>query len=212
MQKIPLLRRSFFSKKLNEHEAIFVFYDIGGGTFDLDQRINDNLPILGRLNTLLFLIDLPTLLKNGTAKQTEEAERQILHLLNTLFNALQTLNAVKKKNIIICFTKADLMVGKSRVYGPLADWLNDSYPDNLPTAAEVPLYTRHLKIFSHIISDYVREKLPNVHNALTNNFKEVYYSTFTALGDDPVGGKMSSLESYRIFDPVFFYLMDEGFL
>jgi hypothetical protein len=212
-QKVPFLNgKKLFSNK--PQDLVLVFYDAGGGTFDMDQKITENLPVIKNMPTLVFLIDLPGMLgkEPGGKTANQAAERKIHGLLNVVHNAIEKLGQQKKKKLIICFTKADLMAGDEDRYGPLATWLYDSFSDEFPGPDNLEFYLKELLQFSRILENHFALSFPLAYNTLKNNFKEIYFSTFSALGSDPEHGTLKLLEPKRIFDPLFLTLLSQGHL
>jgi hypothetical protein len=205
-QKIPVkTKKNTYQQK----EALFVFYDIGGGTFEFDKKIEENVPIISRINTLVFLIDLPGLLKDDKTKKNE-CDRKIHALMNVIYNSLEKLGQKSKKHLVISFTKADLMKDKEDVYGPLARWETDIYNDEFPEINELPFYLSEMKAFSSEIDTYFSINLPMSYNTMKNNFKSLSFTTFSSLGNNPVEAKLTSIEPKRIFDPIFFNMINDG--
>jgi len=210
-QRIPM-KRDVHSRRYTQEEAVFVFYDVGGGTFDVDKKIEENLPIIKNMHTLLFLIDLPGLLRESNTASFQTCERKIHALLNVIYNTIRKLGQEKQKQLILCFTKADLMINNEPCYGPLATWLDDTFDDELPAVDNMEFYIKQLEQFSRVIEIYFAEHFPMVYNTLKNNFKAVSFCTFSALGADPAAGQLSLIEPKRILDPVFFNMLHGGYL
>lgn len=209
MQKFPL-KKNMFSNQIKQQEVVFVFYDIGGGTFEVDRKIEENLPIIKNVPCLLFLVDLPGLLKSE--EDFNAVERKLHGLFNIIINTVEKYDLRKKKSLIISFTKADLMEGNEDLFGPLTTWMEDIFPDELPVLEKVEYYVQELMTFSGLIGSFFLDKFPMLYNTLSNNFKNIYFSIFSALGHDPVKGMLNDLEPIRIFDPIFFTLINAGCL
>lgn len=212
-QKIPILKsRGLFFKK--NTDMVFVFYDAGGGTFEVDKKIEENLPVIRSMQTLIFLIDLAGMVnkKENREGALQAADRKIHSLLNIIHNTIDKLGQRKKKKLILCFTKADLMTGDEATFGPLACWEDDHFPDDFPDPRNMDFYLTELLQFSRLIEQYFSTSYPMVYNTLKNNFKEIYFSTFSALGSNPEGGTIKKLEPKRVFDPIFLTMHTEGYI
>lgn len=207
LQQMPLkVKRLFRRSTIKQREIIFIFYDIGGGTYEVDEKIKQNLPILNQINTLIFLINLPGLIDE--AQEGISVVQKLHNLLNTVYLAIEELEQTNKKNIIICFTKADLMWDKEDIYGPLAK-RSDS---NMPSISEVSDYFDETKQHSEYISEYIYKHYERFHTTLYNNFNSVYFTSLAPLGTQPEDNKMSILAPSRIFDPMLLTLRLEGYL
>ncbi|MEW6607709.1 MAG: hypothetical protein AB1414_09715 [bacterium] len=158
LQNIPLKVKGFrglFKKGLEVKKIIFVFYDVGGETFEVDERIRENLPILNKVNTMVFLISLPKILE----EDLQSAPQRLHNLFNTTFLALR--GRTEEKNALLCFIWADEMWGKDNIYGPLAK----KRSDNVPSIEEIPHYLYELKRHSFDIDIYIKNKYPAFYNA-----------------------------------------------
>lgn len=210
-QNIPLktrgLKKLFNGSAIEQNHIMFIFYDIGGETFEVDERIKENLPILNKVNPLIFLIDLPGLIEDSIAGGLGVVERMHL-LMGTIYLALQDLDNIKKKDIIICFTKADLMWGKEEIFGPLSRQLKE----NIPEIDGMSEYLDAAEKFSGKIGEYMCENYTIFYNALKNNFRNVYFTTVSSLGKSPKGDKLSGLAPKHIFEPILLTLRINGYL
>jgi len=138
LQGIPMLRKGLFTKGIEPGEAMLIFYDIGGGTFEFSEKLEQNVPLLTRTKTVLFTIYLATMVQKG---DFSGADQEWHRLLNVYFNSMREAGA--KPTLIIAFSKADLLSGDER-FGPLSEWEHDHYRDNLPYPEEVACYLREL--------------------------------------------------------------------
>jgi len=207
-QRIPFKGRGF--KRLfnhsNQGDIIFTFYDIGGETYEVEQSIRENLPILKEINTLLFLIDLPRLVED--AQEKLPVEQRLHDLINIVYLAKEGLGGRRKKNIIVCFSKADLMWDKEEIFGPLA--MRRGH--DAPSLDELPEYFKKLSANSHAIAKFMERKYPTFYNDLCNNFASVFFTSLSSLGNQPVGDRISVLAPSHIFDPVLWTLKSERYL
>ena len=212
-QQIPLKVKSFFKKyfqgiTIEQGELICIFYDIGGGTFDVDEKIRRNIPVLVEIDTLVFLVSLPRLM-NET--QTGMSVIQQLHkLLNTIVLALGAIGQQKKKDLVICFTMGDEMwdSADSR-YGQLSIPIHHQ----TPYSDQISEYFATLEYDSEIICQHIQETYMPFYNALENNFRSVRFTTISALGSQPTEeGKVEHLTPTNIFDPFLSLLHFEGHL
>jgi hypothetical protein len=212
-QQMPLKVKSFFKKffqgiTVEQGELICIFYDIGGGTFDVDEKIRHNIPVLVEIDTLVFLISLPRLISDT---QTGMSVVQQLHkLLNTIVLVIGKIGQQKKKDLVICFTMGDEMWNSNdNRYGQLAIPIHHplSGPD------QVSEYFAALQEDSDIICQHIQETYPPFYNALENNFRSVRFTTISALGSHPTKeGKIEQLTPTNIFDPFLSLLQFEGYL
>ncbi len=209
-QNVPLkvkgIRRIIKRSKMEQKDLIFVFYDIGGGTFEVDEKIKQNLPILGEINTLVFLIDLPGIIKDSI--DGSSAVQKMDYLLGTVYLAIKELGQAKEKNIVLCFTKADIMWGKKEIYGPLsARWKYGT-----PSVNELHEYFDKMKERSDSISNYIYENYTLFHSNLHNNFKSVCFTSLSSLGSQPNGNEIPMLSPTQVIDPILWTLKLERYL
>jgi hypothetical protein len=232
-QKMPLKVRSFYKRyvkriKKEPQEIILIFYDIGGGTFDVDEKIRQNIPILQEINTLIFLISLPRIINDrdgspaNIIKDKDDLLRLQAHtgisvvqqmhkLLNTIVLAIGAVGLKKKKNILICFTMGDEMWEdcEDNRYGQLAIPIN--HP--MPYPEELPEYFATFGWDSEIIKQHIQEEYTPFYNALINNFRSIHFTSISSLGSHPTeDGKIMHLSPTNIFDPVLSLLNLEGLL
>ena len=214
-QKMPLKVRSLYRRyikgiNMEAQEIIFIFYDIGGGTFDVDEKIRQNVPILQEIDTLIFLISLPRIMIDAQAGIS--VVQQMHKLLNTIVLAIGAIGLRRKKNILICFTMGDEMweaSDENNKYGQLAIPVNHPmpYPDDLSE------YFSTLGWDSEIIKQHVQEEYTPFYNALINNFRSIHFTCISSLGSHPTeDGKIAHLSPTNIFDPVLSLLKLEGYL
>jgi len=213
-QQIPLKVRSFYKRRvqrrdLEQGELIVIFYDIGGGTFDVDEKIRQNIPVLQELNTLVFLVSLPQILSDARAGSIAVVQR--LHkLLNTIVIALQDLGQHKQKNIMVCFTMGDEMWDQESLrYGPLSMRLTH----DTPHVADFGAYFDNLLSDSAIIAEHIQTEYQAFYNALTNNFRAIRFTSLSSLGVAPnQAGQILNLAPANVFDPLLTLLHLEGYL
>ena len=199
---IPVETKSFFTgKKVINKEFIFVFYDLAGEIFKDEARIREYLPILKRMNTLVFLINLPKIIED---EQFVDQEMQTL--LNTIY--LTVGGETKGKNILLCFTRSDRMWGNEELYGPLARKLNHS----IPSGGEFKDYFDTLLTHSSDVNRYIKEKYSLFHTTVYKNFNNFLFISLSSLGSEPIDGKISKVASSHVLDPVFWTLKFEGHL
>lgn len=195
------------SLSVNDEELITVFYDIGGEVYDVRNQIDVCIPVLKKMNPLLFLIDLPGLIEEEQQGGTEVHEN--MHtLINNIQLALTEAGQGKRKDIVICFTKADRMWGKKEAFGPLSE----EPPNEIPTQAEMAAYLGELRAFSKRIEEFVSGHYPAFYNIVRNNFRKYGFTTVSALGSNPKDDKIPALEPNRVFDPMFWSLMMNKYL
>lgn len=205
MQGIPMVKSNLIFKKMVPSDAIFTFYDIGGGTFEFGEKIEENVPLLTRSETVLFLVDIANLVKDGGY---QGAEKEWHRLLNVYFNSIK--DSSRKPSLVIAFTKADLMTNDEK-FGPLSTWQTDEFHDDIPFADQLMSYLNQAEMFSQRIEYWVSEFFPMVHNTIQNNVKKVYFTTFSALGGDPTKGKLEKIQPKRVLDPLLLTMLAEGF-
>jgi hypothetical protein len=212
-QQFPLKVKNFFKRyfqgiTMEQQELILIFYDIGGGTFDVDEKIKHNVPILVEIGTLIFLISLPQIMKDTQAGIS--VVQQLHKLMNTIVLAIGAIGEKKKKNLLICFTMGDEMWDcRDSQYGQLAIPL--THPT--PYADQMARYFAACCDDSDIIGQHIQETYTPFYNALVNNFRSVRFTTISALGAQPnEAGELERFMPTNIFDPVLSLLHLEGLL
>lgn len=198
----PAETKSFFTgKKVINKEFIFVFYDIAGEIFHDEARIREFLPILKKVNTLVFLINLPMMIEH------EEFVDQVMQtLLNTIYLALE--GETKDKNMLLCFTRSDRMWGNEELYGPLARKLNYS----IPSGGKFEYYFDALLAHSSDINCYIKEKYSLFHSTISDNFGSFLFISLSSLGSEPIDGRIIKIASSNVLAPFFWTLKLEGHL
>lgn len=195
------------SCSVNDEELLTVFYDIGGEVYDVRNQIDVCIPLLKKINPLVFLIDLPGLIEEEQGGGMDVREN--MHtLINNIQLALTETGQGKRKDIVICFTKADRMWGKNDAFGPLSE----EPPNEIPSQAEMAAYLGELQAFSSRIETFVKDHYPAFYNIVRNNFRKYSFTTVSALGSNPEDGKIPVLEPNRVFDPMFWSLMMNKYL
>ncbi len=218
LQKMPLYKKQSkflskffdFDKKMIRENLLLTFYDIGGETFNDEKLVNHNLKILKHVGNLLVLIDLPKLVKDSQVDGVPP-EVKMQSLFATIYNSLNAMNLKKKKAITVCFTKSDLMTGNS-IYGPLSEWEEDEFPDEIPPIDSLPYYVEDTKQFSDRIAEYIKKEYPAFYYGLENNFASVNFSTFSALGSAPTENELATLSPKRVLDPIVWSLVEDKYL
>jgi hypothetical protein len=212
-QQLPLKVHSFVKKflkggALEPQELICIFYDIGGGTFEVDEKIKHNIPVLVEVDTLVFLISMPRILADTQSGLS--AVQQLHKLLNTIILAIEKVREKKKKDLVICFTMGDEMWQSSDSrYGQLS--LPLQHP--LPTSTGFTEYFDAVHSDSEILSQHMEETYPAFYHALQNNFRGVRFTTISALGSAPTeAGQIAQLTPMNIFDPLLLLLQCEEHL
>ena len=212
-QQMPLKVKSFFKKyfkgvSIEQDELICIFYDIGGGTFEVDEKIKHNIPVLVEVKTLVFLISLPRI---QDAAQTRISAVQQLHkLLNTIVLAIGKIGQQKKKDLLVCFTMGDEMWNcRDNRYGQLSIPIQHE----IPTAEDIAGFFSEFHNDSDLLSQHIRESFTPFFNAIENNFRSVRFTTISALGNQPTEtGEITHLTPTNIFDPFLALLQCEGYL
>jgi hypothetical protein len=212
-QQIPLKVKSFFKKyvkgiKIEQSDVICIFYDIGGGTFEVDAKITQNIPVLVEVNTLVFLVSMPRIL--DSAQSHMSAVQQLHKLLNTIVLAIGKIGAQKKKDLLVCFTMGDEMW----------DCIDNRYGQlSLPIHHQIPTEDRIFDYFaecqndSELLCQHIQETYTPFYNAIGNNFRSVRFTTISALGNQPTDtGEITHLSPTNIFDPFLALLQSEGHL
>ncbi len=199
------LRRLFFARPTMQRDVIFIFYDIGGGVFEVPEKIKDNLPIINKVNTLLFLIDLPSLIT-----QAETGDSVVMSMHELLNKACLAMGAEQlgRKKLVIGFTKTDLMWGKEDTYGPLSKKISQT----IPPVGEIQDYLDTLRSHSRSIEGYLLERYPAFYN-LCKNFNSVCCVSLSALGSTPKDDvKINKLAPSHVMDPILWTLKLEKYL
>jgi hypothetical protein len=212
-QQMPLKVKSFFKKYLRgitmeQGELICIFYDIGGGTFDVDEKIKRNIPVLVEIDTLVFLVSLPRIMDETPTGMS--VVQQLHKLLNTIILAIGRIGEKKKKDLVICFTMGDEMWDSADAkYGQLSIPIHHQ----TPYSDQISEYFATLEYDSEIICQHIQETYTPFYNALENNFRSVRFTTISALGSQPTEeGKVEHLTPTNIFDPFLSLLHFEGHL
>jgi len=188
-------------------EYLITFYDVSGETFEHTKDIKQ-LKMLQEASTITVFIDLPAMLE-----KSEKEWSPIIFLLHQLFqNMILAIDefkygSLKEKALIICFTKTDLMWEKDYYYGPLA-----KRPDiDLPSDEKFIIDDlEKLLAMSREIEEFFWEKFPGVYNLLKNKFHSIVFTSFSALGDNPIDGKVHIFRPVNIFHPIMWILFFEG--
>ncbi|GAK49945.1 hypothetical protein U14_01170 [Candidatus Moduliflexus flocculans] len=214
-QRIPLKVKNWFKKHLQhqtieQRELIVIFYDIGGGTFDVDEKIRQNIPVLREISTLIFLLSLPQLLNEANENNGISVVQRLHKLLNTIVIAMRDLGQNQQKNIQICFTMGDEMWDQENLlYGPLSMRL--SHP--IPPADDFSAYFAASRSDSKIIQDHVESEYRAFYNTLANNFGQIRFTSVSSLGAQPTqDGRILNLAPNNVFDPLLSLLELEGLL
>jgi hypothetical protein len=196
---VPIYRQS---------QVILTLHDIGGEAYELENTVAERLPLIAKMDNLVVLIDL-TLVREQAAEDGRQSVVQRLHsLLNTVYNAVESLGQTRRKGILIVFTKSDRMWGDSD-YGPLSERPELPFPD----LAAIPAYSKHLRRRSDEIGSFVLEEYPAFYNVLNEYFKPVRFASLSALGSEPCGElEVPSLSPLNVFDPLLWSMKMEGFL
>jgi hypothetical protein len=213
-QQVPLKVKSFFKKffkgiHIEQGELICIFYDIGGGTFEVDEKIKRNIPVLVEVDTLVFLVSMPRIIldaQNGGISPVQQLHK----LLNTIVLAIGKIREKKKKDLVVCFTMGDEMwnCSDSR-YGQLGIPIQHT----LPPQDQIEAYFTDIDEDSEILCQHIRETYTPFYNAIENNFRSVRFTTISALGSQPTeAGEIRQLTPTNIFDPFLSLLQSEGHL
>jgi hypothetical protein len=212
-QQFPVKVKSFFKKyfqgiRIEQDELICIFYDIGGGTFEVDEKIRHNIPVLVEVNTLVFLISLPRVLDE--ARNRMSAVQQLHKLLNTIVLAIGKIGQKNKKDLVICFTMGDEMWDcADNRYGQLSIPIQH----DIPTLDDVAGYFSELANDSDLLGQHIQETFTPFYNAIANNFRSVRFITISALGNQPTeAGEIMHLMPANVFDPFLALLQCEGYL
>lgn len=195
-------------------KLVTLFYDIAGEAFDSVASIQESvLPVLKNVKNLVFLIDLVET-KERAQKENAGVVEYLHSLINVVYNALDHIGTVRKKGIIICFTKADIMWGE-KAFGPLAQ----KSPLDFPEPNELLDYSMQLKSRSDVIAEFIRQQYPLFYNTLSTHFKPIRFASFSALGEEAREIKNQNGEIIRtvdrikpsnVFDPFLWCLKMEG--
>jgi len=214
-QRLPLKVTNWFKKhiqhrEIEQRELIVIFYDIGGGTFDVDEKIRQNIPVLREISTLIFLVSLPQLLSEANEHSGISAVQRLHKLLNTIVIAMRDLGQKRQKNIQICFTMGDEMWDQENLlYGPLSMRL--SHP--IPPVGELSSYFAACRSDSNIIQDHIESEYRAFYNTLVNNFGHIRFTSVSSLGTQPTqDGRILNLAPNNVFDPLLSLLELEGLL
>lgn len=214
-QRIPLKVNNWYKKyikhqQFEQRELIVIFYDIGGGTFDVDEKIRQNVPVLRHISTLFFLVSLPQLLGEADGLGGMSAVQRLHKLLNTIVIALNDLGQKQQKNVQICFTMSDQMWDQeSLIYGPLS--MRFSHP--IPHFDDFSAYFAACRGDSNIIQDHIETEYRPFYNTLVNNFKTIRFTSISSLGAQPTqDGRIPNLAPNNVFDPLLNLLELEGLL
>ncbi len=188
-------------------EVLFVMYDVGGERYALEQRLDAAYPILERANPLLFLIDLAGLVAQSEMVKGPSPRQAMHNLLNNIHLGLTELGLDGQKELVVCFTKQDLM-SSNPAFGPLGRKLDLE----VPSIRNMDAYVRKLEHFSDEISAYIQSNYSAFHNVSVNCFKNVHYTALSALGSKPEDNKIAYLEPSAVFTPIFWSLKVNGLL
>lgn len=189
-----------------ESKVVLNLYDIGGEVYEMESKIREKLDIIAGLRHLVLLVD-PTELRARAGRESSTPSQLLQSLLAALCNVIDELDQRKSKDLIVCFTKADLMWGDPD-FGPLA--VRDSTP--FPTLETMPDYVRELDVRSKEIAQFAKREYGVFHNTVQAYFKNSAYCAVSALGSQPVDKQIPEYRPYRVIDPLLWLWKMEGWM
>lgn len=209
LQQVPLVRKvGPLRAGYTPQRLILNLYDIGGEVYEAAETIRSQLALLRELDNLVFLIDIKRIQQPTEGEAAGGPVERLHALVNTVLNALDELEQVGRKGIVVCFTKADTLWG-DRDFGPLSQ--RSTLP--LPDATGMSAYVADLDRRSAAIGAWVQAEFPQFFNSLQAYFKPVSFVAVSALGSSP--GPDNALQVWRpagIMDPLLTLLRMDGWL
>ena len=192
-------------------EAIFGIYDVGGEIFTKVELIKQHLPenMLNHIDPLIFLIDLPTIVKNND-RDDNRINLELLNLVNKFSYELTGIRDTKENDLLLYFTKADIMwYNKTYDYGPfLKKFEYDITFSDGTVSDDLEILNAH----SEEIKNYLEKKYPVFCKFLFNNFRNIFFGSLSSLGQSPQGNRISEIKPINVFHPILWALYLKGYV
>jgi hypothetical protein len=183
--------------------ATLLCYDAAGESFEKATRMVTYTKFLVRSTTVLFLLSIPDLEREG-ADVAQEMER----LLTVYRNGIAELGGnTRLQRLVVVYTKADEWTALFHdQYSELRDYLQAGTFDGL---ADYPPYKRSLFAISEQLRTLTAEHLQAqafLNNA-KDNFASVGFCVVSALGASPKDQQLqTSIAPRRVLDPLLWVL------
>lgn len=192
-------------------DKCLVIYDPPGEIYEDNKNVGNeySLQPLKRVKNIWFLVSLQAL--------EDDHEKTINDLLNYYINGMQRLKLpLAGRNLIVVYTMADKILNQLSYAFPaeIQDYIvNDPFQNitnrnqSAPDIADVSIsdYIDHMTVISEMLEKYTVEKVPGggaFVKLARRSGMGLYFSINSALGSDPVDGKMQQdATRYRVLDP-----------
>lgn len=176
-----------------------LIYDPPGEAFDTDEGIERYARFVQRSPSAVFLVSLNDL--------QDPPEEDLYRLLNTYVLGMARMGAkTKSQNLVVAYTKADLLTGKLRSYPATLDHLGN--PD-LTEMTNPRKYMNTLKTISDQLAAFTENDFDarNFMRLARKEFKSLAFCSVSALGTPPEDGRLSTvIEPRRVSDPLMWVL------
>ena len=182
---------------------LLVIYDTSGEAFEEDLRLERYASFVTRTRTVMFLISLIDL--------ENPISENIHRLLDVYVQGMERLKAnSKKQNLIVVFTKADVLLDKYfKDYPDIAHHLTSpSYVE----LGDYKKYVSKLQAISSALADFMKNTLDahNFVNMAKDSFKSVSYCAISSLGHAPEGARLKdNMSPIRVADPLL-WILEKG--
>ncbi len=196
---------------LDSHPNILAAYDLAGEVLERAGTQPEYMRALSKVNTVWYIVNLDDLVNDNNAGYSRDS------LFNIYQDALAELHIpIKGKNILVVYTKADLLIGVGSGLEPLphevVEYLAADPYDQLPKkrASEFPAfdedaYFAKMTRISDILLEYTIDFV-NGGGAFVNTVRDagmqIYFTSNSAYGSalDSENTLRSSVHSVRVLD------------
>jgi hypothetical protein len=188
-----------------------VLYDAPGEIYETDQNIGSEFSLqpLKKVKNIWFLISLKAL--------EDDPEKKINDLLNIYITGMQRLKLpLAGRNLIVVYTMADKILNQLSygfppeiqnyiVNDPFQNITNSNQSVSEIDDISISGYIENMTVISDTLEKYTVEKVPGggaFVKLARRSGMGLYFSINSALGSDPVDGKMQQdATRYRVIDP-----------
>lgn len=177
-----------------------VFYDVAGEVFNDARQTREYAPYVTNAHDLIFLFD-PT--------QPDFSALSAAELVDLVY---QVAKGGRKKNIIIALTKMDELRYQDEWW---AKTINDVWPDESPTHAQLPVYLEQMDSLSTMLRSWWTDPERQAHNLVNALPQNTRFCAVSSLGHPPVktdGSLRLTKEPkpFRVRDPLFWIFRAAG--
>ena len=209
---LPLLVQN--NKFLITQSSILAAYDLAGEALVNAGSTPELVRALSKVNTIWCVVSLDDLINKN------EEGYDMAGLFNTYLEAMTNLHMpIKRKNILVVYTKADILLGMNEGLEPLPSEVisylgNDPYSEirtrrgaELPRFDEDAYFARMCEI-SDILQEYTIDFVPGggaFVNMVIEEGANVYFTINSAFGAALAAGNTRAglaVKGYRVLDPL----------